>query len=107
MHFNVTYGDLSDGCNILLILIHLVIHMDALVWKTDIGDLGNINSDLFGNAKYVFADNVISLKISEPSCILGRMLIKFDCGMGKGQRNTESLKTGNAGKRIYCCYRVL
>ena len=25
-----------------------------------------------------------------------------DCGMGTGERREESLKTGNAGKRIAC-----
>ena len=103
-----TYGDLSDGCNSACAHFNPFgnTHGCPGMKNRHVGDLGNINTDLFGNAKYVFADNVISLKISEPSCILGRMLIihedEDDCGMGKGQRKTESLKTGNAGKRIAC-----
>jgi Cu-Zn family superoxide dismutase len=71
-----------------------------------VGDLGNIHTDLFGNAKYVFTDNVISLNPSDDRCILARMLIihenRDDCGMGQGDSMSESLKTGNAGKRIAC-----
>jgi Cu-Zn family superoxide dismutase len=55
---------------------------------------------------YRMTDNVISLIPGDPRCIIGRMLIIHqdpdDCGMGLGDRRAESLKTGNAGKRIGC-----
>ena len=66
-----------------------------------VGDLGNLVTDLFGNANYSTTDDVIQL--SGKYSIIGRGLIIHsdpdDCGMGNNQ---ESLKTGNAGKRIAC-----
>ena len=66
-----------------------------------VGDLGNLVSDIFGNANYTFYDNVI--KLNGIANIIGRGLIihadQDDCGNGG---NKESLKTGNAGKRIAC-----
>jgi Cu-Zn family superoxide dismutase len=67
-----------------------------------VGDLGNIVTNSKGEAKYSFYDNVIKLRGTKCN-IIGRGLIihedEDDCGMGG---NTESLKTGNAGKRIAC-----
>ena len=70
-----------------------------------VGDLGNIVTDLYGNANYKTSDNVITLHGTK-SNIIGRMLIihedQDDCGQGQGPLKKESLKTGNAGKRIAC-----
>ena len=97
------YGDLSDGCN------SACLHFNPFDKKhgcpgmdeRHVGDLGNITTDMFGNANYNFYDDVISL--DGKNSILGRMLIihqdQDDCGKGG---NEESLKTGNAGKRIAC-----
>ena len=67
-----------------------------------VGDLGNIKTNSKGNAKYRFYDDVIKLKGTKCN-IIGRGLIVHkdpdDCGEGN---NSESLKTGNAGKRIAC-----
>jgi Cu-Zn family superoxide dismutase len=67
-----------------------------------VGDLGNIITNNKGEAKYTFYDNIIKLRGSKAN-IIGRGLIihkdEDDCGKGG---NTESLKTGNAGKRIAC-----
>ena len=67
-----------------------------------VGDLGNIKTNNKGEAKYTFYDNMIKLKGTKAN-IIGRGLIihedKDDCGKGG---NIESLKTGNAGKRIAC-----
>jgi Cu-Zn family superoxide dismutase len=66
-----------------------------------VGDLGNIQADKNGSAKYIFYDNVI--RLSGKNSIIGRSIIihadEDDCGTGG---NEESLKTGNAGKRIAC-----
>jgi len=67
-----------------------------------VGDLGNIETNSKGEAKYSFYDDIIKLR--GPKCnIIGRGLIihedEDDCGQGG---NAESLKTGNAGKRIAC-----
>ena len=67
-----------------------------------VGDLGNIKTNNKGEARYTFYDDVIKLNGTR-SNIIGRGLIihedKDDCGKGS---NAESLKTGNAGKRIGC-----
>ena len=66
-----------------------------------VGDLGNLESNKNGCAKYSFIDNIIKLR--GKFNIIGRGLIihadEDDCGQGG---NAESLKTGNAGKRIAC-----
>ena len=72
------------------------------VKERHVGDLGNIHTDSYGYAKYIAVDNVI--KLHGKKCnIIGRGLVIHadpdDCGMGG---NEESLKTGNAGKRIAC-----
>lgn len=66
-----------------------------------VGDLGNLETDSNGCAKYRTSDNVIKLR---GKCnILGRGLIIHadpdDCGLGGHE---DSLKTGHAGKRIAC-----
>ena len=70
--------------------------------KRHVGDLGNIKTNNKGNAKYTFYDNIIKLRGTKRN-IIGRGLIihedEDDCGKGG---NAESLKTGNAGKRIAC-----
>ena len=66
------------------------------------GDLGNIKTNDKGEAIYTFYDDMIKLRGTECN-IIGRGLIihadEDDCGKGG---NAESLKTGNAGKRIAC-----
>jgi Cu-Zn family superoxide dismutase len=66
------------------------------------GDLGNIQTNNKGEAKYTFYDDVIKLRGTKTN-IIGRGLIIHedldDCGQGG---NPDSLKTGNAGKRIAC-----
>ena len=70
--------------------------------KRHVGDLGNIITNNKGEAKYTFYDKIIKLR-GKKANIIGRGLIihedKDDCGQGG---NPESLKTGNAGKRIAC-----
>ena len=67
-----------------------------------VGDLGNLQTNKKGESKYQYYDNVIKLR-GFKSNIIGRGLIihedEDDCGEGE---NEESLKTGNAGKRIAC-----
>ncbi len=67
-----------------------------------VGDLGNLETDNKGVANYIFFDNVIKLRGNKAN-IIGRGLIIHadpdDCGKGD---NEDSLKTGNAGKRIAC-----
>ena len=97
-------GDLTDKC------ISMCAHFNPY-GKTHgcpgmkvrhVGDLGNIETNSKGEAKYSFYDDIIKLRGTKCN-IIGRGLIihedKDDCGQGG---NMESLKTGNAGKRIGC-----
>jgi Cu-Zn family superoxide dismutase len=101
------YGDLSDSCN------SACAHFNPFNTKhgcpgmkeRHVGDLGNLHTDLFGNANYKTSDDLIKLS-GNVTNIVGRMLIIHqdpdDCGKGIGELRNESLKTGNAGKRIAC-----
>ena len=101
------YGDLSDGCNSACAHFNPfnTSHGCPGMKERHVGDLGNLRTDLFGNANYVITDDLIKLTGTITN-IIGRMLIIHqdpdDCGQGIGQLRQESLKTGNAGKRIAC-----
>jgi Cu-Zn family superoxide dismutase len=96
-------GDLSDGCTSACKHFnpHNKTHGCPGMIERHVGDLGNLIADKDGNAKYRMEDNIISLH--GINNIIGRCLIIHentdDCGKGD---NKESLKTGNAGKRIAC-----
>jgi Cu-Zn family superoxide dismutase len=97
-------GDLTDKCTSMCAHFNPYgnTHGCPGMNNRHVGDLGNIKTNDKGEAKYTFYDNVI--KLSGNKCnIIGRGLIihedKDDCGKGG---NAESLKTGNAGKRIAC-----
>jgi Cu-Zn family superoxide dismutase len=97
-------GDLTDKCTSMCAHFNPYgnTHGCPGMSKRHVGDLGNIITNSKGHAKYTFYDNVIKLRGSKCS-IIGRGLIihedEDDCGNGG---NAESLKTGNAGKRIAC-----
>lgn len=70
-----------------------------------VGDLiNNITFNQYGRFIYEYNDELISL-FTEDS-IYGRSIVihegEDDLGLGKGSKREESLKTGNAGKRICC-----
>ena len=97
-------GDLTDKCTSMCAHFNPYgkTHGCPGVTERHVGDLGNIKTNNKGEAKYTFYDNVIKLRGAKCN-IIGRGLIihedKDDCGQGG---NAESLKTGNAGKRIAC-----
>ena len=97
-------GDLSDTCTSMCAHFNPYANTHGCpgMSKRHVGDLGNIKTNNKGEAKYTFYDNMIKLRETK-SNIIGRGLIihenKDDCGKGN---NNESLKTGNAGKRIAC-----
>lgn len=97
-------GDLTDKCTSMCAHFNPYgkTHGCPGISERHVGDLGNIKTNSKGEAKYSFYDNVIKLRGSK-SNIIGRGLIihedEDDCGKGG---NAESLKTGNAGKRIAC-----
>lgn len=98
------YGDMSEGCSTMCSHFNPYgkTHGSNKSKERHVGDLGNIVTDSFGNAKYRMTDPVIRLRGTK-SNIIGRGLVIHDqtddLGMGG---NEESLKTGNAGKRIAC-----
>ena len=97
-------GDLTDKCTSMCAHFNPYgnTHGCPGMRKRHVGDLGNIKTNNKGEARYTFYDNVIKLRGSKCN-IIGRGLIIHedpdDCGKGG---NAESLKTGNAGKRIAC-----
>jgi len=97
-------GDLTDKCTSMCAHFNPYgeTHGCPGMSKRHVGDLGNIKTNNKGDAKYTFYDNVIKLRGTKAN-IIGRGLIihadEDDCGQGG---DPESLKTGNAGKRIAC-----
>jgi Cu-Zn family superoxide dismutase len=97
-------GDLTDKCTSMCAHFNPYgkTHGCPGMKERHVGDLGNLSTNSKGEAVYSFYDNAIKLRGTR-SNILGRGLIihadKDDCGHGG---NAESLKTGNAGKRIAC-----
>jgi Cu-Zn family superoxide dismutase len=97
-------GDLSDKCTSMCAHFnpYNMTHGCPGLKNRHVGDLGNLQTNNKGEAKYSFYDNMIKLRGTKAN-IIGRGLIihedQDDCGQGG---NAESLKTGNAGKRIAC-----
>jgi Cu-Zn family superoxide dismutase len=97
-------GDLTDKCTSMCAHFNPYEKTHGCPGMKDrhVGDLGNIRTNSKGEAKYIFFDDAIKLRGTKCN-IIGRGLIihadKDDCGQGN---NSESLKTGNAGKRIAC-----
>ena len=97
-------GDLSDKCTSMCAHFNPygMTHGCPGMKHRHVGDLGNLQTNSKGEAKYSFYDDMIRLRGTK-SNIIGRGLIihedEDDCGQGG---NAESLKTGNAGKRIAC-----
>tara|TARA_B100000963_G_scaffold164546_1_gene142911 strand:- start:2 stop:661 length:660 start_codon:yes stop_codon:yes gene_type:complete len=101
------YGDLTDECNSACSHFNPdnKNHGGRNSKERHVGDLGNIISNN-NIAKGYFFDKIISLDYFSKNCIVGRSIIihqdEDDLGKGKGEKKEESLKTGNAGKRLAC-----
>ena len=97
-------GDLTDKCTSMCAHFNPYgnTHGCPGMSNRHVGDLGNIKTNNKGQAKYTYYDDLIKLRGTKCN-IIGRGLIIHedvdDCGQGG---NAESLKTGNAGKRIAC-----
>jgi Cu-Zn family superoxide dismutase len=97
-------GDLTDKCTSMCAHFNPygLTHGCPGMKNRHVGDLGNIQTNNKGEAKYSFYDDVIKLRGTKAN-IIGRGLIihedSDDCGQGG---NSDSLKTGNSGKRIAC-----
>ena len=97
-------GDLTDSCTSMCAHFNPYnkTHGCPGMKNRHVGDLGNIKTNAKGEAKYTFFDDVIKLRGNKCN-IIGRGLVIHedpdDCGKGD---NSDSLKTGNSGKRIAC-----
>jgi Cu-Zn family superoxide dismutase len=60
-----------------------------------VGDLGNLMADETGTARYVRHDHLVSLDMSDPSCIIGRAII-----VHAAPDDLVSQPTGAAGARV-------
>ena len=111
-----TYGDLTDGCDSACAHFNPdnTEHggLDSKI--RHLGDLGNISSEK-GVSKGRLSTDTLSLVLGKRNGIVGRMIIVHADrdDLGKGGLNQEgevidekvheeSLKTGNAGKRVAC-----
>jgi len=98
------YGDLTDGCESACSHFNPFnkSHGGLNSIERHAGDLGNIVSKN-KKSKGTILDKLLSLDFNKKTCIIGRMIIvhkdEDDLGLGG---NAESLKTGNAGKRVAC-----
>lgn len=98
------YGDLTDGCTSSCAHFNPYNKKHGGINSSErhVGDLGNIFS-IDNKAKGNLKDTLISLNLKSKRCIIGRCIVihedKDDLGLGG---NDESLKTGNAGKRLAC-----
>ncbi len=98
------YGDLTDGCESACSHFNPygTTHGSLDSKVRHLGDLGNISSKN-GVAKGRISTDTLSLNMRKINCIVGRMIIvhadRDDLGKGGDE---ESLKTGNAGKRLGC-----
>ena len=99
-----TYGDLTDKCKNACSHFNPYNknHGSNNSKQRHLGDLGNILS-INKLSKGVIYNSSISLDFKKKNNIIGRSIIVHsdEDDLGKGN-NDESLKTGNAGKRLAC-----
>ena len=96
-------GDLTDKC--MSMCAHFnpyhMNHGGPLSKERHVGDLGNVKANAKGEVHSTFYDDCIRLRGTKCN-ILGRGLILHDKEDDLGIGDEESLRTGNAGKRIAC-----
>lgn len=97
------YGDLTDGCS------SACAHFNPYNKKhgarnseeRHVGDLGNLEGDMFGNCQFKFTDSQV--RLSGDANVIGRSMIvhedEDDLGTGV---HKDSHTTGHAGKRLVC-----
>jgi Cu-Zn family superoxide dismutase len=98
------YGDMSENCESMC--AHFNPYGKTHGGPTDsnrhVGDLGNIDTDMNGNARYVFTDSAIKLRGTKSNIIGRGLVIHADTDdLGHGNDSMSKI-TGNAGKRIAC-----
>lgn len=90
-------GDLSKGCESVCTHYNPANVVHGSIYSGHVGDLGNLISVNSQINTTLFATRFTTDEIIGRSIVLHE---KFD-DLGKG-KDTESLKTGNSGKRIAC-----
>ncbi|WAR07514.1 SODC-like protein [Mya arenaria] len=70
--------------------------------RRHVGDFGNVVKDPFGNIQGALFDNIASLVGRTSILRRGVVLHEMQDDLGRGI-NRESLRTGNAGRRLACC----
>uniref|UniRef100_A0A0N5AME8 Superoxide dismutase [Cu-Zn] n=1 Tax=Syphacia muris TaxID=451379 RepID=A0A0N5AME8_9BILA len=100
------FGDLTDGCTSAGPHFNPFgkTHGDIKDAVRHAGDLGNLEANSNGIAKFKLTSDLIHL--SGQHSIIGRSVVvhcgEDDLGRGVGDKREESLKTGNSGGRIAC-----
>ena len=108
------YGDLTEGCSSLCSHFNPTksVHGGRNSEERHLGDLGNVVADENGNVETTIYDKM--LRITGDFGIVGRSVVLHadEDDLGKGgikngeivdeEKHEESLRTGNAGKRIAC-----
>ncbi|KAL4233836.1 SOD-1 superoxide dismutase (Cu-Zn) [Mactra antiquata] len=84
--FNTVHGSQRDSVN-----------------RRHVGDLGNVVKDPYGNIQAAIFDNLASLVGRNSILRRGIVLHATEDDLGRGN-NEESLRTGNAGRRLACCF---
>jgi Cu-Zn family superoxide dismutase len=96
-------GDLTDKC--MSMCAHFnpyhTNHGGPLSKDRHVGDLGNVKANAKGEVHHTFYDDCIRLRGTKCN-IIGRGLILHENEDDLGIGDEESLRTGNAGKRIAC-----
>lgn len=98
------YGDMSDNCESMCAHFNPYgkTHGGPNDSSRHVGDLGNIVTDMNGNARYKFTDHAIKLRGTKSNVIGRGLVIHADIDdLGKGTDPMSKI-TGNAGKRIAC-----
>jgi len=118
IHIHQT-GNLLEGCTSLCSHFNPdnTIHGDINDNRKNrhAGDLGNIEADSHGNVNTIIIDKILRLDPTSKYSIIGRSVVihqnRDDLGRGglnkygniiNKKLHNESVKTGNAGKRIAC-----
>ena len=98
------YGDLTEGCKSACAHFNprKAMHGGPYSRVRHAGDLGNVRV-VDGRCRGSVRVTGISLNQMSPSSIIGRAIVLHEDrdDLGRGP-NPESLRTGNAGKRIAC-----
>ena len=97
-------GDMRQGCDSLCDHFNpdRKVHGGRADHERHVGDLGNISADESGHAYEVFTDTKVQLRNTKYNIVGRSVVLHQDADdLGRGG-NRESLRTGNAGKRIAC-----